>query len=122
MSAISFSSFSSRAGQGATLSSAQRSGTTYGSYNGSRVGSSTTAARTGSSSSTGSAYCPTCGGSISRSASPGSSSYCPTCNRTGGTQSNPAASRSTFSSGSSTAQSSGQGGRICVTCAYQSQR
>jgi hypothetical protein len=110
MSAISLASFNSFRPSGATLQSAQpqRGGNIYGSANG-------TAAARGSSaaynSGTGSAYCPTCNGNVSRSASPSSSSYCPTCNRSGGAQSNIAGANQSYQSG--------QGGRACIACNYQ---
>jgi len=107
MSAISLSSFNSyRPSQGATLQSSQvqRGGTPYGA--GASRGSGAAY-----NSGTGSAYCPTCGGGVSRSAAPNSTSYCPTCNRSGGNQSNIAGANQSFQSG--------QGGRTCIACAYQ---
>jgi len=53
---------------------------------------------------TASASCPTCGGNSN------SSSYCPTCNQAGGRQSSPL--------GVAAYQGGGQGGAVCVGCAY----
>lgn len=133
MSALSLSSFSFRSSQGATLASAQQvRGNTYGSFgnartsnaaashSSARVGSSTNSVTgRGSSAASSSAYCPTCGGNVSRSASTSSASYCPTCNRAGGTQSNVAAGRTTTTSATNHVHTFGQGGRVCVTCGYQ---
>jgi len=116
MSAIySLSSLNSyRPGQGATLPTAQQAqrGTTYGTFNSNSVNSNSVGAAR--SSNTSAAYCPTCGGAMARSTASSSSSYCPTCNRAGGTQSN-----ITRASTAATASQSNQGGRICVSCAYQ---
>ena len=130
MSAISLSSFASRAGganysqqaqrgglqgqqvqrggsQGQQAQQAQR-GTTYGS-SGSAVGSP----RADSSAGAGAAFCPTCGGA--RSNASNANSYCPTCNQAGGRQSSV--------TGANPAYQAGQGGRTaaaaCPSCAYQ---
>ena len=126
MNAISaLSSFNFRAGQGATLPSAQQAQAQRGSFNASHgAGAARGNAQAGASSS----FCPTCvGGSAARGSASSSSSFCPTCNQAGGRQSNvanfnttaPRTGAAQTGAAHSHAQGGAQGGRICVGCAYQ---